>query len=102
MRGTRLLWLVAGFAVTSVGWLGFAHEPPGAGALKLVWVLAYYGVFWVGWAAIPLLGLAAALGAPFLPDRAWHGARAGFVAWGLAWLGVLASLLLLGAPAPFG
>lgn len=101
MSVKRLAWLPAGFAVASLGWLGF-HEPvPGAGLLKLAWVTVYYGVFWAGWAAIPLLGLAAALGGPFLPRRAWRWARRGFVAWGLAWLGVLASLWWLGAPAPF-
>ncbi len=100
--GTRLVLGPVFFVTTSLAWWGFEMGSGWiAGGLRAVWVGTYYGVFWGGWAAIPVLGLAALLGGPFLPRRAWAWARWGFGAWLMAWLGVLASVLLLGAPDPF-
>lgn len=97
----RLAVLPVALAATSLGWWGFQLSGPLAGALKLVWVFLYYVVFWGGWVAIPVCGVAAALGGPFLPRGLWRASRTGFAVWSLAWLGVLASLVWLGAPAPF-
>lgn len=101
--GVARWWLFPLFlGVASLGWWGFERGVGvWGGALGLAWVLVYYGVFWGGWVGVPVLGVVALLSASFLPRRWWLWARWWFGAWVLAWLGVLASLLWLGAPSGF-
>ncbi len=98
----RLAALPAALIAYAVGWWGIAHATGTLGqALPFLWIAAYYGVFWGGWVAIPVLGVGATLAQPLLPG-AWRGpTRAGFVAWLLAWLGVLVGLVWLGPPPGF-
>lgn len=72
-----------------------------ATAGTLLWALAYLVIFWGGWLAIPVLGVGATFAQPMLsPD--WRApVRGWFVAWLMAWTGILAALWWLGAPPGF-
>lgn len=98
----RLSALPIAFLGYAVGWWGIASASGLLGrVLPFLWILTYFGVFWGGWAGIPVLGVGATLGQPLLPERARGPVRAAFVAWLLAWLGVLLALLWLGPPPGF-
>lgn len=91
----------ATFLAYAVGWWGTQQAGLAGQTLPFLWLATYYGVFWGGWFAIPLLGAGATLLNPMLPEG-WKGpVRSGFLAWLLAWLGVLVGLLWLGAPPGF-
>lgn len=100
----RARWLAfpLAFACTALGWTLASYTtgtPTAVG--KLAWSLPYLLVFWGGWLAIPLLGVGATFGQPLLP-AAWRPrVRGWFVAWLLAWIGVLVAVWWLGPPPGF-
>jgi hypothetical protein len=100
----RARWLAApvAFGWTALGW-ALATWTSGtlADVGKIAWSLPYVLVFWGGWLAIPLLGVAATFAQPLLPPDWRAPARGAFVAWLLAWIGVLAAVWWLGPPPGF-
>lgn len=97
-----IAWLPGALAAYVIGWWGINEATGLAGQLlPFLWILAYFGIFWGGWLAIPMLGVGATFLQPFLPKPARPHVRRAFVAWLLAWLGVLIGLVWLGAPQGF-
>lgn len=97
-------WLAgpALFGWTAASW-ALATKASGlfASTGQLAWVTAYLGIFWGGWLAIPVLGVGATFGQPMLSQKWRPRVRGWFVAWLLAWLGVLAAVGWLGPPPGF-
>lgn len=90
------------FVLTVTGWtLATMQEGILASLGTFAWVIPYLIVFWGGWLAIPVLGVGATFGQPMLPTRWRAPVRGWFVAWLLAWIGVLAAVWWLGPPPGF-